>query len=51
MEDRSLQVGITVLSGQFSCLVLTQLLSAEVVQDKVLNVVAESSQCPVSKGK
>lgn len=43
VEDRSLQVVTTVLSGQFSCLVLTQPFSAEVVQDKVLTVVAESS--------
>lgn len=43
VEDRSLQVVTTLLSGQFSCLGLTQRFSAEVVQDKVLNVVAESS--------
>lgn len=43
VEDRSLQVVTTLLSGQFSCLCLTQRFSAEVVQDKVLNVTAESS--------
>lgn len=43
VEDRSLQVGTTVLSGQVSCLDHTQRFSAEVVQDKVLHVDAESS--------